>query len=152
GSAFMNSSAAAAWLPWCAAAFAELGAARRTRDAVRAAAAAGLALGLQLLAGEPAVSLLTLALGTGPLPAGGGTRPPGTGARGLAASVAGAAGAGILGLGVAAPLLLPLSAVFSLTYRGQHLYSERASGAAALTAGRAVEWLLPRFGGSPDVL
>ena len=95
---------------------------------------------------------MTLALGAGLLAAAVASRPPGRRARALAAAALGAAGAGGLGLGLAAPLLLPLSAVFSLTYRGQHLYSERASGAAAFHAGRAIEWLLPRFGGSPDVL
>ena len=152
GSAFMNSSAAAAWLPWCGAAFADLGAARRPREMVRAAAAMGLALGLQLLAGEPAISLMTLVLGAGLLAAAAAVRPPGRRARSLGASALGAAGAGAVGLGIAAPLLLPLSAVFPLTYRGQHLYSEKAFGAAAFTAGRSIEWLLPRFGGSPDVL
>ena len=151
GSAFMNSSAAAAWLPWCGAAFVDLGAAADARSRLRAAAAAGLALGLQLLAGEPAITLVTLALGAclvaaGALRAGG----PAAGrlARGFAASLL----SGALALALAAPLLLPLRAVFGLTYRGQHLYSERASGAAAFSAGRAVEWLLPRFGGSPELL
>ncbi len=61
GSAFMNSIAAASWLPWCAAAFLSLAKAATRGEAVRAAAAGGLALGLQLLAGEPALTLLTLA-------------------------------------------------------------------------------------------
>ncbi|MGE5414628.1 MAG: hypothetical protein ACM3NW_10660, partial [Syntrophomonadaceae bacterium] len=152
GSAFMNSSAAAAWLPWCAAAFLDLGAAAGGAAAVRAAVAAGLALGLQLLAGEPALSLVTLALGAFLLAGRTFAAPPAERARRLLRSVLGALGAGALALSLAAPLLLPLSAVFSLTYRGQHLYSERASGAAAFSAGRAIEWLLPRFGGSPDVL
>jgi hypothetical protein len=39
-----------------------------------------------------------------------------------------------------------------LTYRGQHLYSERAFGAAAFSWTRAIEWLLPRFGGDPGSL
>ena len=55
-------------------------------------------------------------------------------------------------LALAAPLLLPLRAIFPMTYRGQHLYSERASGSAAFTASRAIEWLFPRFGGDPDLL
>ena len=60
GSAFMNSIAAAAWLPWCAAAILAIErSARGAAETARAAAAAGLALGLQLLAGEPAISLLT---------------------------------------------------------------------------------------------
>jgi hypothetical protein len=41
-------------------------------------------------------------------------------------------------------LLLPLRAVFPMTYRGQHLYPS-ASG-AAFSASRAIEVLL-RFGG-----
>ncbi|HTR04746.1 MAG TPA: hypothetical protein VMN82_16280 [Thermoanaerobaculia bacterium] len=151
GSAFMNSSAAAAWLPWCGAAFVDLGSAADARSRLRAAAAAGLALGLQLLAGEPAITLVTLALGACLLAAGArraGVPFAGRLARGLAASLL----SGTLAIALAAPLLLPLRAVFGLTYRGQHLYSERASGAAAFSAGRAVEWLLPRFGGSPELL
>ncbi len=152
GSAFMNSSAAAAWLPWCAAALLDLGRARGTGPTARAAAAAGLALGLQLLAGEPALSLLTLAFGGVLLLAPGAAAPRGERAGRMARSLAAAVGAGLFALALAAPLLLPLRAVFALTYRGQHQYSERAFGAAAFSADRAIEWLLPRFGGNPDVL
>ena len=152
GSAFMNSCAAAAWLPWCAAAFLDLGAATGGRGRLRATAAAGLALGLQLLAGEPAISLLTLLLGAVLLVLQAVSAPrPGRGRR-VVRSFAASLGAGILALALAAPLLLPLRAVFPLTYRGQHLYSQRASGAAAFSAARAIEWALPRFGGSPDQL
>jgi hypothetical protein len=119
---------------------------------VRAATAAGLALGLQLLAGEPALSLLTLAFGGALVLAETLGAPPGTRIRRLAAAAAGCLGAGALALALAAPLLLPLRAVFPMTYRGQHLYSERASGAAAFSASRAIEWLFPRFGGDPDLL
>ena len=59
GSAFMNSSAAASWLPWCAAAALDLARAADPRRASRTCAALGIAFGLQLLAGEPALSLLT---------------------------------------------------------------------------------------------
>ena len=154
GSAFMNSSAAAAWLPWCAAAFVDVGARRGGRGGlVRAATAAGLGLGLQLLAGEPALSLLTLAFGGALVLAPNARRAAaGTRIRRLAAAAAGCLGAGALALALAAPLLLPLRAVFPMTYRGQHLYSERAFGAAAFSASRATEWLLPRFGGDPDLL
>lgn len=152
GSAFMNSSAAAAWLPWCGAAFLDLGQARDGRGRWRAAAAAGLALGLQLLAGEPAITLVTLALGAALLGASALGAPAGERGGRLAGSVVGSLAAGAIGLALAAPLLLPLEAVFPLTYRGQHLFSERASGAAAFTAARAIEWVLPRFGGSPDQL
>jgi len=152
GGAFMNSSAAAAWLPWCGAAFLDLGRARGGGPRLAAAAAAGLALGLQLLAGEPAISLMTLALGAVLLAATAASAPRGVRAGRLFAGLAASVGAGALALALAAPLLWPLEAVFSLTYRGQHLYSQRASGAAAFSIARALEWLLPRFGGNPDLL
>src|SRR5262245_42968417 len=60
GSAFMNSGAAASWLPWCAAAAVDLARSERTGPRLRAAAATGLALGLQILAGEPAITALTV--------------------------------------------------------------------------------------------
>jgi hypothetical protein len=151
GGAFMNSSAAAAWLPWCGAAFLDLGRARGTGPRLAAATAAGLALGLQLYAGEPAISLMTLAFGTVLLASTAVAAPRGRASR-LFAALAASVGAGALALAFAAPLLAPLKAVFSLTYRGQHLYSQRASGAAAFSAARALEWLLPRFGGNPDLL
>ncbi len=152
GSAFMNSSAAAAWLPWCAAALVDVGRAGRRGAMVRAGAAAGLALGLQLLAGEPAISLLTLAFGGVLVLAEALGAARGTRLAQLARAAAGCVGAGLLALALAAPLLLPLRAVFPMTYRGQHLYSERASGAAAFSAARAIEWIFPRFGGNPDLL
>ncbi len=152
GSAFMNSIAAAAWMPWCAAAVLALADARGFAGSARATAAAGLALGLQLLAGEPAISLLTLAfsavLALGKALAG----PREERARALMSLVGGGVAAGVLALALAAPLLLPLADVFPLTYRGQHLYSERAFGAAAFFPTRAIEWLLPRFGGDPGLL
>jgi hypothetical protein len=152
GSAFMNASAAAAWMPWCGAAFLDLGRAESAGSRARAAAAAGIALGVQLLAGEPAISLLTLLLGAALLAAAAVAAPRAERVRRLVAGVLASIGAGVLALALAAPLLLPLRAVFSLTYRGQHSYSERASGAAAFTATRAIEWVLPRFGGNPDQL
>ena len=152
GSAFMNSIAAASWLPWCAAAILAIERARGAAETVRASAAAGLALGLQLLSGEPAISLLTggfagalallRVLGA----------PQGEKASRLLSLAAGGAGAVLLALALAAPLLLPLAQVFPMTYRGQHFYSERAFGAAAFSPLRAIEWLLPRFGGDPGTL
>ncbi len=152
GSAFMNSSAAAAWLPWCAAAFFDVGEARAAGPRARAAVAAGLGLGLQLLAGEPAISLVTLALCAALVAGRAAAAPRGERIARLVSSGLASAAAGALALAIGAPLLLPLRAVFPLTYRGQHLFSERASGASAFSAGRAIEWLLPRFGGNPDVL
>jgi hypothetical protein len=152
GSAFMNSSAAASWLPWCAAAFLDVARANGRRALLGAGTATGLALGLQLLAGEPALSLLTLVFGSVLVLSVSLNTPRGERTARLAAALCASAGAGVLALALAAPLLLPLRAVFPLTYRGQHLYSERASGAAAFSASRAIEWLFPRFGGDPDLL
>lgn len=152
GSAFMNSSAAASWLPWCAAAALSLARARGPRHILRAAAASGLALGLQLLAGEPALSMLTLAFIAFLALAEAFAAPSPERAASLRALFLGGMVAGLFGLALAAPLLLPLSRVFPYTYRGLHLYSEKAFGAAPFTAGRAIEWLLPRFGGDPGTL
>ncbi len=152
GAAFMNSIAAAAWLPWCAAAALALVCAPGRKAAARAAVALGLALGLQLLAGEPALSLLTVAFAGALGLARAVSAPRGERRPRLVALLAGTAGAGLLALALAAPLLLPLARVFPLTYRGQHLYSEKAFGAAALTPARTIEWLLPRFGGDPGTL
>jgi hypothetical protein len=149
-SAFMNSSAAAAWMPWCAAAALDLARSAHARASVRSAAALALAFGLQLLAGEPALSLVTalfsaflcigeiLVFRSSPLEL---TRAV---AAGIPASVAAAA--------LSAALLLPLAAVLPLTYRGQHLYSERAFGASPFALWRIVEWFFPRFGGDPGAL
>src|SRR6266545_4965310 len=60
GSAFANAGPAASWLPWCAAAALDLARADTVRRLLSAASAAGLAFGLQLLAGGPGISLLTL--------------------------------------------------------------------------------------------
>jgi hypothetical protein len=150
-SAFANSGAAAAWLPWCAAAAVDLARANGVRQAARASAAAALAFGLQLLAGEPALSLLTT-LFAGFLAA---AVIFSSGERSLARTAtvaAGGAAAGVLAACLAAGLLLPLRAVFPLTYRGQHLYSERAFAAAPFSAWRMIEWLFPRFDGDPGAL
>src|SRR5262249_19026787 len=64
-SAFATSSAAAAWLPWCGAAALDLARAGTSRERLRAGTAAALAFGLQLLAGEPAISILTLLFAAG---------------------------------------------------------------------------------------
>ena len=151
GSAFMNSAAAAAWLPWCAAAGLDLAHADTRRKAVRAAAAAGAALGMQLLAGEPAISVLTAMVLVYLTLTEAWRARAGRGRR-LGTLVAGGAAAAALAALIAAPLLLPLRAIFSLTYRGQHLYSERAFGASPFFPWRAVEWLFPRFSGDPGTL
>src|SRR5262249_59355075 len=120
--------------------------ARRAGELLRAAAAAGIAFGLQLLAGEPALSVLTVLfaafLGTAEIFSSREARLART--RNL---FAGGALAGIAAAALAAPLLLPLSAVLPLAYRGQHLYSERAFGASPFAWWRAIERVLPRLNG-----
>ncbi len=151
-SAFMNSSASASWLPWCAAAALDLARARDSRSVVRASAAAGIALGLQLLAGEPALSLLTvlflLFLTLSEALSGNAAER----VRRVKTLLAGGLGAGLLALLLAAPLYLPLAQILPLTYRGQHLYSERAFGASPFLPWRMIEWLFPRFSGDPGAL
>jgi hypothetical protein len=148
-SAFANSGPAAAWLPWCAAAALGVVRAREAREAARGAAATGLAFGLQLYAGEPAISLLT-GLFTAVLAVSeifG--LPREERGRGLARGALGGIVAAGIAAAFAAALLLPLRAVFPLTYRGQHLYSERAFGAAPFHLPRVLEWVFPRLSGDP---
>ncbi len=150
GSAFFNSSASASWLPWCVAAVLAVTAARSAAETARAAAATGIAFGLQLLAGEPALSLLTgIFAGCLALAEVAGT-PAGRRTSRLLALAAAGGGALLVAIGFAAALLFPLRAIFALTYRGQHLYSEKAFGAAPFHPLRMVEWLFPRFGGDPS--
>ena len=151
GSAFMNSAPAAAWLPWCAAATLDLAAAASVPSALRAGMAAAIAFGLQLLSGEPAISLLTV-LFAGTLVFGRVlARPAGRARRAGRFLVVGLA-AGAAAAAIAAPLLTPLSAIVRLTYRGQHAYSARAFGASPFAVWRLVEWLFPRFSGDPGAL
>ena len=150
-SGFANSSAAAAWLPWCAAAALTLARASGWREALGRLPTLALALGLQLLAGEPAISLLTVlacaAIGFAAVCA-----EPRDRAVGAARFLASAGLAGAAAAALAGPLLLPLWRILPLTYRGQHLYSERAFGAAPFAGWRALEWLFPRFAGDPGAL
>jgi hypothetical protein len=151
GSAFANAGPAAAWLPWCVAAAIDVARSETVLRLLSAAAAAGLAFGLQLLAGEPAISLLTLAsAGVAALAAS--LAQPGARLARAARTAAGAILAGLLAGGVAAPLLLPLLQVLPLTYRGQHLWSERAFGASPFALWRIAEWFFPRLGGDPGAL
>jgi hypothetical protein len=151
GSAFANAGPAAAWLPWCVAAAIDVARSDTLRRLLSAAAAAGLAFGLQLLAGEPAISLLTIACAAVAAFAASLETP---GARLLRAGRTAAGGvlAGLLAFGIAAPLLLPLLQVLPLTYRGQHLWSERAFGASPFALWRVAEWFFPRLGGDPGAL
>ena len=149
-SAFANSGAAAAWLPWCAAAALEISRAPDARRRIRAAAATGLAFGLQLLAGEPAISLLTAGFTAFLCLAQILHAPRERRAARAGSLIVGGAIAAAVGAALAAALLLPLRAVLPLTYRGQHLYSRAAFGAAPFLPYRIAEWLFPRFGGDPS--
>ncbi len=151
GSAFANSGAAASWLPWCAAAGLDLARARDTRPRLASGCAVAIGFGLQTLAGEPVISLLTLLFTAFLAAAEILDRREGRLAR-TGRLLAGAAIAGLLAAALASPLLLPLRAVLPLTYRGQHLYSARAFGASPFAAWRALEWLFPRFNGDPGAL
>ena len=152
GSAFANAGPAASWLPWCAAAAIDLVRADGTRRVLAAGSAAGLAFGLQLLAGEPAISLLTLAFCAVLVLAGWLGDPRAARSRRGLRIAAGAVLAGALAAALAAPLLLPLLEIVPLTYRGQHLYSERAFGASPFGLWRAAELLFPRLSGDPAAL
>ena len=98
---------------------------------VTPAAAAGLAFGLQLLAGEPAISLLTagftalLCLGAGSL-----ARPRASGRRARARSFSAARSPPRSARRSRRRSSCPFRAVLPLTYRGQHLYSRAAFGSA----------------------
>jgi hypothetical protein len=150
-SAFANSGPSASWLPWCAAAALDAVRADSSSRALRGCAAAGCAFGMQLLAGEPAISVLTLLfaafLALGEIL--GSARASRPGAPALLSRIL---LAGAIAAALAAPLLLPLSTIFRLTYRGQHLYSERAFGSAPFAAWRLLEWVFPRFNGDPGDL
>jgi hypothetical protein len=150
-SAFANAGPAAAWLPWCAAAALDVARARGARALVRGVAAAGIAFGLQLLAGEPVISLLTV-LFCGALGLTDVFSQRERAAGGLAAFAGGGAAAAGIACALAAPLLLPLQDVFPLTYRGQHSFSLKAFGASAFGLWRLPEWLFPRFDGDPGAL
>ena len=151
GSAFANAGPAAAWLPWCVAAAIDVARSDTIRRFLSAAAAAGLAFGLQLLAGEPAISLLTIACAAVAAFAAS-LAPPGARLLRAGRTAAGGVLAGLLAFGIAAPLLLPLLQVLPLTYRGQHLWSERAFGASPFALWRVAEWFFPRLGGDPGEL
>ncbi|MEP6993715.1 MAG: hypothetical protein ABI968_04260, partial [Acidobacteriota bacterium] len=151
GSAFMNSAAAAAWLPWCVAAALDLARPSEARRALRAAAALGIGWGLQLLAGEPAISLLTGAMAACLATGATLVAPQGSLGKRMARLAAGFGAAALLALAFSAPLLLPLRGVLPLTFRGQHLYSKEAFGAVPLRPGRLLEWIFPRWNGNPSI-
>ena len=144
GAAFANAAAAAAWAPWAISEAVRLGRANRTRDSrrgTRATLALGIALGLQILAGEPAISAWT-------------------GVAVAAASIAASrrsilrlAGAGIasavIAAAIAAPQILSTAAAIPYSFRGEHLFSRAQFDAAANLPLRALETLFPLLFGEP---
>ena len=146
--AFTNAAAAAAWAPWAVAEAVRLArAGERRLPQLRSALALAIALGLQLLAGEPAISAWTVAACAIPIliALGRSTR------RGLRAGAA-AVGAGLGALLLAAPLLLATRAAVPWSFRGEHLFSRDQFNAAANVPIRAVESVFPLVFGSPRPL
>ena len=141
--AFTNAAAAASWAPWAVAESVRLARGARLRPAL----ALSIALGLQLLAGEPAISAWTVAACAIPLVLASARRLR----AGLRSAAAAAAG-GVAALGLAAPLLLATRAAIPWSFRGEHLFSRDQFNAAANVPVRALESLFPLLFGSPRPL
>lgn len=142
--AFSNAAAAAAWAPWVVSEVLRLSQALAREDhrqARRAALGAGIALGLQVLAGEPAISAWTILL-AGLIAAGRGWRRP-------VSLLLHAGLAGALGCLLAAPQILSTAAAIPLSFRGEHLFSRAQFGAAANVPWRLAESFFPLVFGSP---
>jgi hypothetical protein len=151
-SAFTNSAAAAAWAPWCVAALLRL--VRQFRPdrgagRLRAAVAAGLAFGLQLLAGEPAISIWT-ALLAGFLAVV--IEVPKLGRRFVLRAAGGLALAVVLSSALAAAQLLPTAASIPLSFRGEHQFSRDQFGAGPNVPARLLETVWPLCFGAPGPL
>jgi len=142
--AFTNAAAAAAWAPWAVAEAVRLA---RRGPRLRAFLALSIALALQLLAGEPAVSAWTVAACAIPLVAAL-ARSAKPGVRSAAAG----AGAGVAALVLAAPLLLATRAAVPWSFRGVHLFSRDQFAAAGNVPLRWLESLVPLVFGSPRPL
>lgn len=151
-SAFTNAAAAAAWAPWAIAESLRLvrAAVGRNPPAIRRAiASAGIAFGIQVLAGEPAISLWTAVFAvvlaaTLELPrASGFGRIKGLAAGGVAA---------ILGAALAASQILPTLAAIPYSFRGEHLFSRDQFGAGPNVPARLAENLWPLLFGAPRPL
>jgi hypothetical protein len=145
GSAFANAAAAAAWAPWAISEAMRLGRAVGTRDrraATRAMLAVGIAFGLQILAGEPAVSAWTAAAALAAALAT-------SGGRGLLRLAVGGLAAAALAASLAAPQLLATAAAIPYSFRGEHLFSREQFNAAANVPVRAIETIFPLLFGAP---
>ncbi|HEY7573696.1 MAG TPA: hypothetical protein VIB08_00870, partial [Thermoanaerobaculia bacterium] len=150
-SAFWNAGASASWLPWASAAAVDLARSPTVREAIRPATAFGIALALQALAGEPALSLLTL-LFAGVLGVMEATEAAEQRGRATLRFAAGSAASGLFAALLAAPLLSPLLEIVRSTKRGQRDFSLKEFGSAELAPWRLFEWILPRFDGDPGAL
>ncbi|MFZ5788888.1 MAG: hypothetical protein ACOY3Y_20805 [Acidobacteriota bacterium] len=132
---FLNSQAALAWAPFALAAV--LPSPDDPRGACRRGLLAGVPIGLAFLAGEPITAALA-GLGVVVVVFGWASyRPRGMGLAALAA------------LGIAAPVLLPLLAVYPDTIRGALGTAPGALAADALAPRRWLELLLPGVLGAP---
>jgi hypothetical protein len=147
-SAFTNAAAAAAWAPWAVACAVRLSGRTGRRAIVRPALALAIAVGLQLLAGEPAISAWTIAACAVPFLA----RLASAARSRLSAPVAGGTAAAVLALAISAPLLLATRAAIPWSFRGEHLFSRDQFNAARNVPLRLLETLLPLVFGSPRPL
>ena len=146
GSAFTNAAAAAAWAPWAISEAMRLGRSVRMGDpkkAARATLALGIAAGLQILAGEPAISAWTA---VGVVAAAAATAFSPRSFPRLAVSLATGA---ILAALLALPQILSTAAAIPYSFRGEHLFSREQFNAAANVPIRALETLLPLVFGAP---
>jgi hypothetical protein len=152
-SAFSNSAAAAAWAPWALAETIGLARAAQENDTRRALGAClrvSTAFGLQLLAGEPAISAWTAGLAA-PLALAELTSGARRG-RSLARFLLFGVLAASLGALLTAPQILSTAAAFPDSFRGGHLFSRDQFGAAANVPVRLLENLFPLAFGSPRPL
>lgn len=133
---FLNSQAALAWAPFALAA--ALPPPDDARAACRRGLLAGVPIGLAFLAGEPMTAALAgLAVAVLVVLGWPSFRPIGIGLAALTA------------LGIAAPVLLPLLAVYPDTLRGALGTAQGALAADALVPRRWLELLLPNILGAP---
>ena len=153
--AFTNASAAAAWAPWAVACAVDLVAGAPTGDSGARRAGRGLALGiafgLQLLAGEPAISVWTAAASVAAILVWRleqGRRSFLRLPRIFPAAIATVA----VSVALSAPLLLSTAAAIPYSFRGEHSFSREQFNAAANVPARALETLFPLVFGSPRPL
>jgi hypothetical protein len=147
--AFSNSAAAAAWAPWAVWALvgmARAGSASRRRSM---AAAAAVAFGLQVLAGEPAISAWTAVLAAALALALRRRKADGSPAGGILRPALALGAAALAAAALAAPQILTTLQALPYSFRGEHLFSRAQFGAAANVPARLLEWAFPLVFGAP---